>query len=170
MTIFSQSAQGEFRRQSLDEPFLVQVGDIPVIAGNQIVFMRDGVVAGTRTITGIAEQVSVASQIQESVNSVIYFWRKPVPGQSIVLIRITENATSGIITFYYSNGVSREFTNWADVGATLGVMDQESTLAENILAYKSFVNSPDGTNKTTMVDVNCAINFEAGTPIALIEP
>lgn len=90
-------------------------------------------------------------------------------GQSIVLTRVTESSTSGIITFYYSNGSSTEYQNWADVGATLGALDQQPTLAEHILAYKSFVNSPDGTNKTTMIDVNCAINFEAGTPIALIE-
>ena len=90
-------------------------------------------------------------------------------GQSVVLTRVTENQSSGIITFFFSNGNSREFPDWENVGTSLGVMDQESTLAENILAYKSFVNSKDGTNKTTMLDVNCAVNFEAGTPIALIE-
>ena len=49
-------------------------------------------------------------------------------------------------------------------------MDQEPVLAREIIALKSFRNSPDGSNKTTMVDVQCAVNFDAGTPIALIEP
>lgn len=91
-------------------------------------------------------------------------------GQSVVLNRVTENTNTGAITFHYADGSGVEYPSWEAVGQQLGVMDQQAELAQQIIALKSFRNSPDGSNKTTMVDVQCAVNFDAGTPIALIEP
>ena len=91
-------------------------------------------------------------------------------GQSVVMTSVAQNQTTGVVTIRYSNGSERTFTNWAEINQSLGEMDQQSDLAEKILALKAYRNSPDGTDKTTMLDVNCTINFDAGTPIALIEP
>jgi len=168
MAVIAQNQSGEFRQVAIT-PLVVRAGDSVQQIGNQIVVIRDGQVIATRELSG--ESVSVPSVVDADhvIDRAIFFRRNPVAGQSVVLTRVAENQSSGIITFFFSNGNSREFSDWENVGTSLGVRDQESTLAENILAYKSFVNSKDGTNKTTMQDVNCAVNFEAGTPIALIE-
>lgn len=159
---------GQFYKASLNQPLQIQVGDQVIRDGSTITVIRGNQVVATRTI-GQAQVAITAAQYAETVSSVVFFRSNPVAGQSVVLISVTENPSTGVIRFRYSNGNEREYANWADVGIQRGPMDQDSTLAEDILAYKSFVNSPDGTNKTTMIDVNCAINFEAGTPIALIE-
>lgn len=161
--------QGEFRQAALNAAVTVQAGDKAIVTGNQVMIVRNGNVIATRTISGTIESAPMGAVGPETINKIQFFWRPPVAGQSVVLTKVTENTASGIVTFWYSNGNSREFPSWAGVGTTLGNMDQQSTLAEDVLAYKSYVNSPDGTNKTTMLDVNCAINFEAATPIALIE-
>lgn len=169
MTLFASSAKGEFRQATLSHPLTIKAGDIVDRIGNQVIVTRAGVIVGTATISATSTPISYTAGHADTINKAIFFKETPVPGQSVVLTRVTENSTSGIVTFWYSNGSSTEYGSWADVGSQLGSLDQQPELAEKILAYKSFVNSPDGTNKTTMIDVNCAINFEAGTPIALIE-
>lgn len=160
--------KGKFYTAPLNQPVAIRVGDQVLVEGSQLIVVRSGQVIATRTI-GAAQVANTNAEFNETVSSVVFYKGNPVAGQSVVLISVTENPSTGVIRFRYSNGNEREYANWADVGIQRGPMDQDSTLAEDILAYKSFVNSPDGTNKTTMIDVNCAINFEAGTPIALIE-
>ncbi len=166
--VLSSSAKGAFYQATLNQPVVLQVGDLVLQDGNQISIVRNGVIVATRTF-GPATLADTAATSVESISKVVFFRSNPVAGQSVVLVSVTENPATGVIRFRYSNGNEREYANWADVGVQRGPMDQEPALAEDILAYKSFVNSPDGTNKTTMLDVNCAVNFEAGTPIALIE-
>ena len=166
--VLSRSENGEFYTAHLNQPVQIQVGDEVIRDGNTITVIRGGLVVAVRTF-GAASVAPVVAEANELISSVLFFRSNPVAGQSVVIVSVTEHPTSGIIRFKYSNGNEREFPSWAGVGEALGVMDQQSTLAEDILAYKSFVNSPDGTNKTTMTSVNCAVNFQAGTPIALIE-
>ena len=168
MAVIAQTSSGEFRQVAI-APLVVHVGDSVQQIGSQIVVTRNGQVIATRELSGQSVSVSSVVEVDQVIDRAIFFRRNPVAGQSVVVTGVFENAGTGVIRIKYSNGNEREFSNWADVGTQLGSMDQESTLAENILAYKSFINSPDGTNKTTMLNVNCAVNFQAGTPIALIE-
>ena len=167
--VLSRDSSGQFFTAPLDAPLQIQVGDEVIRDGNTITVIRGNVVVATRTI-GQAQVAATAAQFDESVSSIIFYKGNPVAGQSVVLNRVTENATTGVITFHYADGSGVEYPNWAAVGQQLGVMDQQAELAQQIIALKSFRNSPDGSNKTTMVDVQCAVNFDAGTPIALIEP
>ena len=161
--------KGKFYTAPLNQPVSIQVGDQVLVENSQLIVVRAGIVVATRLI-GTAQVADTAAQFDESVSSIIFYKGNPVAGQSVVLNRVTENATTGVITFIYSDGTGVEYPSWAAVGSQLGVMDQEPVLAREIIALKSFRNSPDGSNKTTMVDVQCAVNFDAGTPIALIEP
>lgn len=161
--------KGTFYTAPLSQPVSIQVGDQVLVENGQLIVVRAGVVVATRSI-GTAQVADTAAQFNELVSSVVFFRSHPVAGQSVVLNRVTENATTGVITFIYADGTGVEYPSWADVGSLLGVMDQQPELAQQIIALKSFRNSPDGANKTTMVDVQCAVNFDAGTPIALIEP
>lgn len=167
--VLGRDSSGQFFTAPLNAPLQIQVGDEVLRHGNTITVIRGNVVVATRTI-GQAQVASTSAQFNETVSSVVFFRSHPVAGQSVVLNRVTENATTGVITFIYADGTGVEYPSWADVGSLLGVMDQQPELAQQIIALKSFRNSPDGANKTTMVDVQCAVNFDAGTPIALIEP
>lgn len=166
--ILSRSENGEFVTAPLDQPVQIQIGDEVIRDGNTITVLRNGTVVAVRTF-GPASVAPVVAQQNELISSVLFFRSNPVSGQSVVLTGVTESQ-SGVVTFKFSNGSSREFTEgWSQVGSLLGAMDTDPTLAEDILMLKSFRNSPDGTNKLSMLDVNCAVNFDAGTPIALIE-
>lgn len=160
--------KGRFYKASLNQPVLIQVGDNVLVDGNQLVVTRNGVVVAVRSI-GVAEVADTSAQFAESVSSVVFYRGFPVAGQSVVMTGVSQNPTTGVVIVRYSNGNQREFSSWAEINQTLGEMDQLPDLAEKILALKAFRNSPDGTDKLTMVNVNCAVNFDAGTPIALIE-
>lgn len=170
MTTFAKSSKGEFKKASLSASLVIKAGDLVQQVGNQIVVIRNGQVVSTANISATTTVQPTAASHPDVINHVVFFRSNPVPGQSVVLQGVSENQNTGVVTFAFSNGNSREFSGgWSDVGSQLGVMDQDSVLAENILMLKSYRNSPDGTDKLTMVDVNCAVNFDAGTPIALIE-
>nr|NDG08103.1 hypothetical protein [Oxalobacteraceae bacterium] len=147
----------------------MRVGDLVLQDDNQISVVRNGVIVATRTF-GPETLANTAATSAETVSKVVFFRSNPVAGQSVVMTSVAQNQTTGVVTIRYSNGSERTFTNWAEINQSLGEMDQQSDLAEKILALKAYRNSPDGTDKTTMLDVNCTINFDAGTPIALIEP
>ena len=168
MVLASQD-NGQFYKASLNQPLQIQVGDQVIRDGNTITVIRGNQVVATRTI-GQAQVAITAAQYAETVSSVVFFRSNPVAGQSVVMTGISQNPTTGVVIVRYSNGNQREFTSWEEITTTLGEMDQQPDLAEKILALKAYRNSPDGTDKTTMLDVNCTINFDAGTPIALIEP
>lgn len=162
--------QGQFRQASLNASVSVKAGDTAIVTGNQVMIVRNGSVIATRTITGQIESAPMSAVAPEIIDKIQFFWRPPVAGQAVVLTKVTESQSTGAVVFFYADGTSVEYPSWAAVGTQLGNIDQQPELAQQILAYKSYVNSPDGTNKTTMIDVNCTINFAAGTPIALIEP
>lgn len=168
MVLASQDS-GKFYKASLNQPLQIQVGDQVIRDGNTITVIRGNQVVATRTI-GQAQVAITAAQYAETVSSVVFFRSNPVAGQSVVLSRVSENTTTGEILFRFADGSEIGYENWQAVGTQLGSMDQSPELAQQIIALKSFRNSPDGANKTTMVDVQCAVNFDAGTPIALIEP
>lgn len=168
MVIASQDS-GQFYTAPLDAPLQIHIGDEVIRDGNTITVIRGNQVVATRTI-GQAQVAITAAQYAETVSSVVFFKENPVAGQSVVMTGIQQNQTTGVVLVRYSNGNQREFSSWEEINTSLGEMDQQPDLAEKILALKAYRNSPDGTDKTTMLDVNCTINFDAGTPIALIEP
>ena len=166
--VLSRDSSGQFFTAPLDAPLQIQVGDEVIRDGNTITVIRGNVVVATRTI-GQAQVAATSAQFSETVSSVVFFRSNPVAGQSVVMTSISQNPTTGVVLINYSNGTQKEYASWSDIEAQLGVMDQQSQLAENIIALKAYRNSPDGTDKTTMLNVQCAVNFDAGTPIALIE-
>ncbi len=160
--------KGKFYTAPLNQPVTILVGDQVVIENGQLVVVRAGIVVATRSI-GAAQVADTAAQFQETVSNVLFYKGNPVPGQSVVMTNISQNPTTGVIVITYSNGRQQEYNSWSDIETQLGAMDQEPDLAEKIIALKAYRNSPDGTDKTTMLNVQCAVNFDAGTPIALIE-
>ncbi len=161
--------KGKFYTAPLNQPVAIRVGDQVLVEGSQLVVVRAGHVIATRTI-GAAQVANTDAEFNETVSSVVFYKGNPVAGQSVVMTGISQNPTTGVVIVRYSNGNQREFASWEEINTTLGEMDQQPDLAEKILALKAYRNSPDGTDKTTMLNVNCTINFDAGTPIALIEP
>lgn len=163
------TSRGEFRQISI-APTLIQPGDTTQIVGNQLLVIRNNAVIATLDLTQQSEPVSLEVLSPEQVNKIIFFKENPVPGQSQVLQSVSRNTANDEVTFNFADGTSSTFPSWEDAKQQLQGLDSTPEFAQKILMYKSIANSPDGTNMTTMVGVQCAVNFQAAVPIALIEP
>ncbi len=168
MTITAQSPKGEFRQVSID-PLSLLPGDQVQQVGNQIIVIRGGQVVATRDLTSESSVVPLEVTEAQTVSSAIFFRSRPVPGQSQVLNDVQRNTETGEITFVFADGNSIIYPSWEIAKQELAVLDSSPEFAQKILMYKAIVNSPDGTNMTTMNGVNCSVNFNASVPIALIE-
>lgn len=169
MTITAQSPKGEFRQVEI-QPVSLLPGDMVQQIGNQLVVIRGGQVVATRDLTAESSVVPLEVTEAQTVSSAIFFRSRPVPGQSQVLNDVQRNTETGEVTFLFSDGNSTIYPSWEVARQELSVLDSSPEFAQKILMYKAITNSPDGTNMTTMNGVQCAINFQAAVPIALIEP
>jgi len=168
MTVIAQNQKGEFLQVAI-EPLAVQPGDSVQQVGNQLIVTRGGQVVAIRNLTGDTASVSSIVESGQVIDRAIFFRSYPVPGQSQVLQSVNRNTATDEVSFNFADGNSSIFPSWEQAKQDLQALDSTPEFAQKILMYKSIANSPDGTNMTTMVGVQCAVNFQAAVPIALIE-
>lgn len=163
------ATRGEFRQINI-APMVIMPGDVRQIVGNQLLIIRDNTVIATYDLTADSEVASTEILTPELVNKLIFFKERAVPGQSQVLQSVNRNTATDEVSFNFADGNSTIYSSWEQAKQELQGLDSTPEFAQKILMYKSIANSPDGTNMTTMVGVQCAVNFQAAVPIALIEP
>ncbi len=171
MTILAPiTTRGEFRQITI-EPMVVMRGDVLQIVGSQLLIIRDNTVIATYDLTTNSEVASTEILVPELISKLIFFKERAVPGQSQVIQSVSRpNSETDEVSFNFADGNSIIYPSWETAKQELSVLDSSPEFAQKILMYKSIVNSPDGTNMTTLVGVQCAVNFQAAVPIALIEP
>lgn len=169
MTVTAQSLKGEFRQVEI-QPVSLLPGDQVQQVGHQLIVIRGGQVVATRDLTAESSVVPLEVTEAQTISSAIFFRSRPVPGQSQVLQSVNRNTATDEVTFNFADGNSAIYSSWEQAKQELQSLDSTPEFAQKILMYKSIANSPDGTNMTTMVGVQCAVNFQAAVPIALIEP
>lgn len=161
------SSKGEFRQQSLDSPFVAEIGDQALVTGGTITFLRNGVVVGVRHLTGIETAVPLGNEQQQVIDKIIFFKGVPIVGQVATLIDVVKNTTTGSLRFVFSNGDEREFVDAAEAMSTTDAIDTTPELAQNMLIRKTLFNSPDQTNLRTCVGGKCSIDMNANNPVTL---
>lgn len=156
------------RKFTIEPPFDHQSGDIYAREGNAIRQIRGGLTIDTRTVgqgSLLTTQVHVGGS-----NVTEFFEEQNMPGQNVSCTKVTENQTSGSVTFSFSSGSNLEFANWEAVGAIADSIDATPEIAEKVLIMKSFRSSPDGANKTNQVGAMVSVNGLADTPVDYTPP
>lgn len=157
--------RGEFRQISFSPSIALLVGDTVEQVGNQLVVTRGGTVIATRTLSGMGSVVDGPVQEGRTVSSFLYFRSFPVVGQNVSCIGVTENPTTGVTTFRWSDGTADEIGVWdADVKAVADSFDATADVAKKALVCKAYRQSPDGANKTTQVGAAVSVNGLADNP------
>lgn len=166
--MISKSTSGEFRKSSLDLPFIVQIGDTAIVTGNVVSFIRAGIVVATRIISAESEPVPIASQSVESINHVMFFRSKPVPGIQATIINAVRNPTTGSIRFDFASGNQREFTGGLEEAINaVSYLDTDVATAEDMLILKTLRRSPDGANLENCIGAQCSCDFNANDEMIL---
>jgi hypothetical protein len=158
---------GEFRQAALDTPLPVQIGDTVQVVGNQVIVSRAGSVVAVRSITGTFEPAPLGAERNELIDRVVFFWRPPVTGVVVTLVDVVKNTATGSITMKYSNGNQVEYTGGEQIKTTTDYLDTDPEVAQDILARKTILNSPDETNLTTCIGGKCSMDFTANAPVTL---
>lgn len=156
---------GEFRQITFSPSIALAVGDTVRQVGNQLVVIRGGSVVATRSLVGTGTVVDGPVGEARTVSSLLYFRSYPVPGQNVSCIGVQENATTGIVTFKWSDGTADEIGTWdGDVKSVADSFDATADVAKKALMCKAYRNSPDGANKTTQVGASVSVNGLADNP------
>ena len=164
----TQNQRGEFLQHNLNSPIQIRVGDTAVVVGNQLLITRDGQVVEVRTL-GAESVVPLAATREETIDHVLYFKERKMPGVNVGLQRVTEQA-NGAVVFQFTSGTVTEYAGWADVGVVADEIDANTELCERILVGMSFRASPDGANKTTQVGAGVSVNLLIDTPVSYTGP
>lgn len=86
-----------------------------------------------------------------------------MPGVVATLTSVHE-AANGTITFNFSDGSGRSLDSWADAAEVAAKYESSDVFPQEALIAKSYRNSPDGTNKTTMVGASFSADLSANQP------
>lgn len=164
------SDKGEFRKQSLNSPVLMQAGDKVIVVGDQVVIVRDGSVIATRHLVGESEPIDNTATEQTLITHTV-FWRSvPVPGQLQTMLSAVRNPSTNSIYFRFADGEELEFDSVESALSEVQYLDTEPLIARHALVLKALRNSPDGSNLHTMNGMKCAIDFNALTPFSIDIP
>jgi hypothetical protein len=156
------------RKYTIDPPFTHQNGDTYAREGNILKQIRGGITVDARTV---GSGPLLTSQEHIGGGQVTAFYEEQnMPGQNVSCTKVTENQTTGSVTFSFSSGNNTEYTSWEDVGLVADSIDAGPDFAEKILAMKAFRASPDGANKTTQVGAAVSVNGLADVPVVYTEP
>lgn len=167
MTILAPiTTRGEFRQITI-APMVILPGDVRQIVGNQLLIIRNNTVIATYDLSQSSTPVSLDVLSPELVSQLIYFQEKPIMGQVVTLTDVRKNTATGSITFQFSNGSNREFSDAAQILSETNYLDTAPGVAEDMLIRKTIVNSPDETNLHTMVGAKCSIDLSANQPVTV---
>lgn len=166
-----------WRQPTLNPPLPVLLGDVLKLeADGTLGHYRGGVKIGSRAL-GLPGPVAAINPADgtpvtaaDTLTHLFYFQEQKMPGQTVACTGVTENQTTDVVTFKYSNGNNVEYANWGAVGEMADTIDADSVLAEKMLAAKAYRMSPDGANKTTQVGAQMTLNFTADNPVTYTEP
>lgn len=165
---------GVYRKLTIDPPFSIQAGDIcPIDFATGTVFqLRGSSVIDQREVTLPGELIGALPPATSTgvFAEVIYFQESTVAGQSVSLVSVQLNQSTGSVTWNFSNGVSREYGSVEDAKSAVQSLDTQSQLAEDALILKTFRRSPDGTNLENMVGAAVSLNFDADVPFVMTYP
>jgi hypothetical protein len=156
------------RKYTIDPPFTHQSGDTYAREGNILKQIRGGITVDARTVsTGPL----LTSQEHIGGGQVTAFYEEHnMPGQNVSCTKVTENQTTGSVTFSFSSGNNTELSDWAAAGQIADQVDAVPDFAEKLLIAKAFRASPDGANKTTQVGASVSMNCLADVPAVYTEP
>lgn len=162
-------SDGTWRRLTVDPP-------LQLLAGDQIVRVSKTLVRQMRGSTIVAERTLVLPGSEEipgpvaapvSVADLFYYEEKRMPGIVATMTNVTETP-AGAVNFAFPDG-GLQFSTWEDIPNQIN-LDTDPDFAKKIAILKAFRNSPDGTNKTTMVGGSVSVDFNGDTPIVLTPP
>lgn len=165
----ARSDRHEFFWSPVSPPLTVQPGDILQQIGNQLVVTRYGVVIETRDLSG-AVPLDPSITDQQTLTNAVFVRFKNMPGQNVGLVRVTENNTTGKVTFHFTNGSSSEIESWTAVGDIADKIDANPTFCEELLMARAYRRSPDGAHKTNMVGGGVTSNLLQDIPVVVTDP
>jgi hypothetical protein len=156
------------RKYTIDPPFAHQGGDTYAREGNILKQIRGGITVDARTVS--SGPLLTAQEHIGGGQVTAYYEEQRMPGQNVSCTKVTENQTTGAVTFSFSSGTNLELSDWAAVGFIADSLDGTPEFAEKILMLKAYRASPDGANKTNQVGAAVSINGLADTPVVYTEP
>lgn len=104
-----------------------------------------------------------------TISSLYFFKETKMPGSNIALVDVTVGG-AGSVTFKFSDGDQNEFSSWQAVIDSVADFDTAGSINKQLLIARTIARSPDGANKTNMVEGSCSINREAAIPVVVTYP
>ena len=155
---------------SVTPPTPALAGDRIEIVGNEVRIIRGGEIIATANLGPEIPIQSGDVTTTRIIASLFFAKVKLMPGQNVSCTGVTENNTTGAVTFKFSNGDQDEYANWAACGDVADEMDAQPDFPKKVLIAKAFRSSPDGANKTNQVGAQVSINALADSPVVYTEP
>lgn len=156
---------GRYREFPIYPPLQMLPGDHLERDRNTVYQIRDGVQVAERTIAPTGPDAGPWPLSEARTIDSVFFWEGPkMPGVQATVTEVFENQSTGLVRFTFSGGVQREVTSWADIETEFGGRDTDAAEAQNCAMLKAFRNSPNGTNKETMIGIPVSINFDNNQP------
>jgi hypothetical protein len=139
---------------------------------HDVLHLRGNATIGTHATDwpGVNLGETPAVPVMDGFYRVVYAKEKAMPGQNVSCTGVSENQTTGAVTFRFSSGNQVEYGSWEDCGVVADAIDATPDYAEKLLVMKAFRASPDGANKTTQVGASVSVNGLADTPVVYTEP
>lgn len=156
---------GKWLTAPLSSPLEVQPGDTIEVEGETVHLKRDGYYIDSRTIGSATDFALQPFAEPTELTHVVFYQEKPMPAAAVTINEVTVNQTSGTITAKFSNGNSREFTNWEQLVGEVDNYDTDDTHAENLLLLGVVRRSPDGSNLDILNGSSCTIDGSAANPV-----
>lgn len=142
-------------------------GDTHAIVGNLACVVRGGVVVQSSEIINRTIIPPTVVHVSGSVNQIILLERVPMPGVAATLVRTTRNLTTGEVTFEYSDGDTRPYANWGEVGINKAdPIDTTNTFAKDLIEARAYRNDPTGADITSCDGSIVAVDLNAQNPIS----
>lgn len=155
-----------YRKIDFSPPFVQQVGDIfPIdFAAGKIFQLRAGAVIAERhlALPGLSLGDNPPATFAGSVHSVVYYQETRPMTKTVTNVSV---GGTGLVTFKFSDGQSRDVPTHADGVALADTLDVDGNLTENLLIAKAYRHSPDGTDLQAIVGSTATIDTAAANPV-----
>lgn len=143
----------------------IQPTDTVALQGSQLVVVRGGIEVYRINLRPISAPLATSFSFGTLGNVNTIFWGQRMAGINVCNTAVTENQTTGVVVFQWSDGSSDEVANWQDLADIADQIDADTTWLKKFLKARAYRVSPGGEDKRTQVGAQAGANLVAAEPI-----
>lgn len=154
--------------RKLATPITIPAGGVPSIEGNWFRVRVGGVVVAEQEMVVVTDNY-VPVNHPVTISEAYFFRETQMPGVMATMTGAHFNESNGQINFTFSDGSGFTFADSAAVETECGY-DVDPDFPKRVLCMRALRKSNGLANLSVMIGATCAVDMNADTPVAVVDP